>query len=98
MATTFGIIHTFKGGTTEQYDRSIKMVHPNGGKGLPGGQTYHVAGETDDGLVVVALWDSEASWVKFRDETLLPGLAKVEGGLVGPPEENKWHLHTTRSA
>ena len=98
MASTFGIIHTFKGGTTEQYDRSIKVVHPNGGKGLPAGQTYHAAGETDDGLVVVALWDSEASWVKFRDETLLPGLATVKDGLAGPPEEVSFQVHNSVTA
>jgi hypothetical protein len=98
MATTFGITHTFKGGTAEQYDRSIKVVHPNEGKGLPAGQTYHAAGETNDGFVVVALWDSEASWLKFRDETLLPGLAKVDGGLVGPPEEVSFPVHNFASA
>jgi predicted transcriptional regulator len=61
MGTTFGITHTFKGGTAEQYDRSIKEV-------------------------------------QFRDETLLPGLAKVEGGLVGPPEEVSFQVHNSASA
>jgi hypothetical protein len=98
MGTTFGITHTFRGGTAEQYDRSLKVVHPNDGKGLPPGQMYHAAGETSDGFVVVALWDSEASWVKFRDETLLPGLAQAEGGLVGPPEEVSFQMHNFASA
>ena len=98
MASTFGIIHTFKGGTAQQYDQSIKVVHPDGGKGLPAGQTYHAAGETGDGLVVVALWDSEASWVKFRDETLLPGLATVKDGLTGPPEEMSFKVHNEVTA
>ena len=98
MAMTFGIIHRFKGATAEQYDRSVKVVHPNGGKGLPAGQTYHAAGATDDGFVVVAIWDSEASWVKFRDKTLLPGLATVENGLPGPPEETTFHVHNSLSA
>jgi hypothetical protein len=97
MATTFGIIHRFKGATAEQYDRSLKVVHPDGGKGLPAGQTYHAAGVTDDGVVVIALWDSESSWVKFRDETLLPGLAKVENGLPGPPEESTFQVHNSLS-
>lgn len=93
MGTTFGVTHIFKGGTAEQYDEAVKKVHPNGGKGLPAGQTYHAAGETSDGFVIVAMWDSEASWVKFRDETLLPGLAEVEGGFAGPPEEVSFEVH-----
>jgi hypothetical protein len=98
MASTFGIIHRFKGATTEQYDNSVKAVHPDGGKGLPPGQTYHAAGPTDDGIVIVALWDSESSWVKFRDGTLLPGLASVENGLAGPPEKTTFELHNVQSA
>lgn len=48
MATTFGIIHRFKGATVAQYENAVKVVHPDGGKGLPPGQTYHAAGPTDD--------------------------------------------------
>ena len=98
MATTFGITHHFKGGTAEQYDNTIKIVHPDGGKGLPAGQTYHAAGPTDDGFMVVALWDSEASWVKFRDETPLPGFAKVENGMPAPPEETSFKVHNSVSS
>jgi hypothetical protein len=98
MTTTFGIIHRFKGATTEQYENTVKVVHPDGGKGLPPGQTRHVAGPTEDGFVVVAFWDSEASWVQFRDETLLPGLAKIENGLAGPPEETSFKVHNSLSA
>jgi hypothetical protein len=93
MATTFGIVHHFKGGTAEQYDRTQKVVHPDGGRGLPRGQTYHAAGATDDGFVVAALWDSESSWTKFRDETLVPGLASVENGMPAPPEELSFRVH-----
>jgi hypothetical protein len=97
MATTFGITHFFKGGTSEQYDNSIKVVHPDGGKRLPPGQTYHAAGPTNDGFLIVALFDSEASWTKFRDGTLLPGLGKVENGLVGPPEETSFSVHNCQT-
>ncbi len=98
MATTFGIIHRFDGTTAEQYDNAVRTVHPNGGKGLPPGQLYHAAGPSDGAFVVVAMWDSEASWVKFRDETLLPGLATVENGPSAPPQETTFHVHNTVSA
>jgi len=98
MAATFGITHFFKGGTAEQYENSIKVVHPDGGKGLPAGQLYHAAGPTEDGFLIVALFDSEASWAKFRDDTLLPGFAKVQNGLPGPPDETSFKVHKVASA
>ena len=98
MATGFGITHHFKGATAEQYENTVKVVHPDGGKGLPPGQTFHAAGPTDDGFIVVALWDSKASWEKFRDGTLLPGLATVENGPPSPPEQLDFPIQYSVSA
>ncbi len=50
---------------------------PQWRQGVPPGQAYHSAGSTDDGVMVVALWDSEASWVTCRDETRFPGSATL---------------------
>jgi hypothetical protein len=98
MAATFGIIHQFKGATTEQYENTVKVVHPDGGRGLPPGQLEHMAGPTSDGFLVIAIWDSEDSWVQFRDGTLLPGLASVENGPPAPPTEIDFQIHATLSA
>jgi len=94
----FGIIHRFAGGTREQYENAIKAVHPNGGKGLPAGQTLHVAGPTADGWVIVAVHDSAESWERFRDDVLVPGLAGVENGLVGPTDETTFEVHRVQTA
>ena len=89
----FGIVHRFRGGTKEQYDASIAHLHPSGGS-LPPGQTYHAAGPTDDGWIIVAMWDSRESWDRCRDETLLPGFASLAGtGLPAPPEETTFEVH-----
>jgi hypothetical protein len=78
------IVNDFNGGTREQYDATIKVVHPPAG--LPTGQTEHYAGPSATGWVVVAVWDSKEAWEQFRDETLLPGLRGLgDSGLVGPP-------------
>ena len=88
----FGIVHRFRGGTKEQYDASIAIVHPADGS-LPAGQTYHVAGPTDDGWIIVAMWDSRESWQRFRDETLFPGFESMAGsGLPVPPEETTFEV------
>ena len=81
----YGIVHRFPGGTKEQYEASIATVHPSEG-GLPEGQLLHVAGQSADGWVIVAIHDSEDSWVRFRDEKLI-GLSDVEGGFPTEPQE-----------
>ncbi|HEY8844255.1 MAG TPA: hypothetical protein VIM23_10170 [Gaiellaceae bacterium] len=90
---TFGIVHRFPGGTKEQYDAGLARVHPSDGS-LPKGQTYHAAGPTDDGWIVIAIWDSPASWERFRDETLMPGLQELgDAGFPSPPQETSFEIH-----
>jgi hypothetical protein len=91
--STFGIVHRFRGGTEDQYEASLAEVHPADGS-LPDGQVYHAAGATDDGWIVIALWDSRESWDRFRDQALLPGLERIgERGLPAPPEETTFEIH-----
>ena len=95
---TFGIIHRFPGATKEQYDAAIARVHPADGS-LPAGQTHHVAGATDDGWVVVALFDTRESWERFRDETLTPGLQGMgDAGFPTPPQSTTFEIHREKSA
>src|SRR5947207_15595486 len=94
--STFGIVHRFPGGTKEQYDASVAQVHPPDGS-LPEGQTYHAAGATDDGWIVVALWDSPASYEHFRDEKLMPGLqAFGDAGFPTPSQSTEFELHNEK--
>jgi hypothetical protein len=84
---SYGIIHFFPGGTTEQYDAVLQAVHP-GEFELPEGQLFHAAGPSEGGWTVIAIHDSEESWVKFRDETLMPLMQQgVEGGFTSRPTE-----------
>ena len=90
---TFGIVHRFPGGTKDQYETGIARVHPSDGS-LPEGQTYHAAGATDDGWIVVALWDSRESYERFRDETLMPGLQALgDAGFPSPPQQTGFEIH-----
>lgn len=89
----FGIVHRFPGGTKEQYEAALAVVHPSDGS-LPEGQRYHIAGATDDGWIVIALHDSRRSWERFRDETLMPGLEQLgDQGFSGPPDEITFETH-----
>lgn len=76
--------HFWPGGTEEQYRASVAVVHP--ADGLPAGQTYHAAGPTDGGILIVAVWDSKESADRFMGEVLMPSMP-VDGGFAGRPEE-----------
>jgi hypothetical protein len=92
----FGIIHRFPGGTKEQYEASVAVLHPSDGS-LPDGQIFHAAGATTDGWAVIAVHESKASWESFRDGTLIPLMQKgIEGGLAGPPQETEIELSTVQ--
>ena len=84
------ITHFYEGGTREQYEATLAAVHPDGG--LPAGQLHHLAGPTEGGYLVVALWDSKESSDTFVQETLIPALPNVQGGFEGPPEERTAEL------
>ena len=83
----YGIVHHFPGGTKEQYEASIAAVHPSDGS-LPAGQVFHAAGASEGGWTIVAVHDSQESWERFRDETLVPHMQRgIDGGFTAPPQE-----------
>jgi hypothetical protein len=89
----YGVVHHFPGGTKEQYEASIAAVHPPDG-GLPGGQTFHAAGPSADGWTIVAIHDSQESWERFRNETLMPRMEQgIDGGFTTPPNETAFPVH-----
>ena len=88
----YGIVHTFPGGTKEQYEASLAAVHPSGG-GLPEGQLFHAAGPSAGGWTIVAIHDSQDSWERFHDDVLMPRMAAgIKGGFTSPPEETTFEV------
>jgi hypothetical protein len=93
-----GVVHQFPGGTKEQYEASIGAVHPSDG-GLPEGQTFHVGGPSEGGWTIVAVFDSEESWERFRDEILMPRMsAGIDGGFTVPPQETTFPVHNQQTS
>jgi hypothetical protein len=77
------LTHFWPEGTESQYRATIDAVHAAAGQ-QP--ETFHAAGATDGGFLIVATYESKAVCDDFVKTTLLP-LMPIEGGLVGPPEE-----------
>lgn len=89
----YGILHHFPGGTKEQYEASIKAVHPSSDS-LPKGQIYHAAGASAGGWTIVAIHDSKQSWERFRDDILMPRMQQgISGGFATPPEETAFEVY-----
>ena len=78
------ITHFWPGGTEQQYQATLAVVHPPAG--LPQGQVYHAAGPTEGGILIAAVWDTKADFDRFVSEKLMGG-PPIEGGLQGGPEE-----------
>jgi hypothetical protein len=81
---SFVITHFWPGATEAQYRATLAAAHP--AQGLPDGQTYHAAGPTEGGYLVVAVWDDKADFDRFVSEKLMGG-PPIEGGFQGAPEE-----------
>ena len=91
----YGIVHTFPGGTKEQYNAGLKAVHAE--DKLPEGQLFHAAGPSADGWTVVAVHDSKESWERFRDTILMPALkAGGIGAFTAPPQEMTFEVHNLK--
>ena len=89
----YGIVHHFPGGTKENYEASIAAVHPSDGS-LPEGQIFHAAGPSGDGWTILAVHESQESWERFRDGTLVPRMQQgIEGGFPTPPDETAIDLY-----
>ena len=90
----YAILHSFPGGTKEQYEAVLAACHPGSGQ-LPEGQIFHCAGPTAAGWKIIAVHDSKASWERFRDGVLKPAFEKgVKGGFISTPQETYFEAHT----
>jgi hypothetical protein len=67
------------GGTTEQYDRASAATGLAEDDDPPPGLVVHTCAVTDDGILLVDVWDSTSSFEEFARERL--GAALGEAGL-----------------
>ena len=57
------------------YERvTAKTVQP-----APPGLILHLAGPTEEGFRIIAVWENEAAWERFRIDRLAPAIAALGG-------------------
>ena len=80
------MIHEIPGGTQEQYDQVASRLTSGGFNELSDwpseGLLSHTAGPTDDGWMVVDVWESEEAFQRFG-EVIVPVLQEI--GIPGEP-------------
>jgi hypothetical protein len=81
----------FKGATLDQYDQVMQKMGLSQGGATPPGAISHWVAETDDGLRVVDVWESQEVFDQFAAEQIGPFTAEV--GIEGPPETRVYQVH-----
>src|SRR4051812_48769327 len=72
------------GGTTAPYDRTNELLGIAGERDAPAGLVVHTCAVTDDGVVIVDVWDSLSSLEEFAATRL--GAAFAQAGMpAGTP-------------
>ena len=89
MAVAFEM--RFKGATLEQYDQVMDLMGLTRGGPIPPHALFHWAAATDDGLLVVDVWETADAFNKFAAEQIGPFTAQV--GFEGPPEITSYEVH-----
>jgi hypothetical protein len=77
-----GIYFVHDGFTSEKYNSVIKQLEA-AGAGTPKGRTYHVALESNGGIQVFDIWESQEDFDAFG-ATLIPILTEAGVDLKDP--------------
>jgi hypothetical protein len=83
--------------TTDMYDavnaKAEVAANP------PAGLIYHALGTSDDGAVIIDVWESEDAFESFRGDRLNPAMESIVGSEVfaamPTPEREFYAVHET---
>ena len=76
-----GVVMDFEGGTLDQYDQVVGAMGLSPGGPTPPGALFHWVTETDSGVRVTDVWESQAAFEAFAQEQIGP-----QTQAVGLPE------------
>jgi hypothetical protein len=91
MAVAFEM--RFEGATLEQYDQVMALMGLDQGDTSPEGAVFHWAAATDNGIVVVDVWESDEQFHHFAETQIGPYTQQV--GIPAPPVVTRYALHNT---
>src|SRR5438128_6653305 len=77
------MVQELPGATTGQYDRVTEIL--GGAEAPPAGLISHTAGATDDGLLIVDVWESAEAMQAFVEMRLRPAVKQAGLPESAPP-------------
>jgi heme-degrading monooxygenase HmoA len=79
------------GGTVEQYEQVNETLRITGDDTAPEGLILHVAGDSEDGFLIIDVWESEEALNRFFEQDGL-GAALAQAGIENAkPDIHKLH-------
>lgn len=89
MAVAFKM--RFPGATIEQYEQVRELMGFTEGIADADGAIFHWVAKTDDGLLVVDVWESDEQFQRFSEEQIAPFTQQV--GITEPPTISRHEVH-----
>jgi heme-degrading monooxygenase HmoA len=83
------------GATAEQYDKVNEIMGIRGDEDAPDGLIQHLAATSDDGVVIVDVWESQEALDRFFQERLGAALEQAGLGSDAPPRRHEVHNRLT---
>ena len=90
MAVAFEM--RFTGASLEKYDEVMRRMGLDQGDRAPDGAVFHWVAQTDDGLVVVDVWESDEQFNEFAESQIGPHTQAVG---IAPPAVTRYEVHNT---
>ena len=81
----------FTGATLAQYDEVMKLMELHDGRPAPEGALFHWVAATDDGIMVVDVWETMEQFDRFARENIMPNAQKA--GISAPPDVTTHAVH-----
>ena len=81
----------FKGATLDQYDQIIQKMGLTPGGATPPAAISHWVAQTDEGIRVVDVWETQEAYDQFAAEQIGPYSA--EAGITETPEVRVYDVH-----
>ena len=91
MAVAFEM--RFEGATLEQYDQVLELMELTDGRAAPEGAIFHWVAETDKGIIVVDVWESDEQFNRFAEQQIGP--FTQQAGIPAPPVMTRYDVHNT---
>lgn len=86
----------FEGATLDQYDQVMQLMGLTAGGEPPEGAIFHWVAPTENGILVVDVWESDEQFNKFAEEHIGPATAQV--GISGRPQTTRFEVHNLLGA